>query len=197
MDSRLQKSIAPGTDGKTVEGCSGPPNGAMLPSERQLGPLTGAKSRMAARERGPSSRDCACLRPSAWNRNVDLSCCAPQLWQTMPVTTPESSTMGREHSENGSSASGTGARPRACLAGTAGASGYSCRTRRKPASTGACRRGGSAPACRVRYSRSRARTWETLTTESRGSPGERAGSRTLPGASASARLLAITATMTV
>src|SRR5258708_1772444 len=51
-------------------------------------------------------------------------------------------------------------------------SGYSCRTKRKPASTEPCRRAGSVPARSVRKPRSRVRTCETLTTESRGTPEE-------------------------
>ena len=51
--------------------------------------------------------------------------------------------------------------------------------------------------CFVRNERSRVRSWETLTIESRGSPLTLAGSKTLPGASASRRLPVRTATTTV
>src|ERR1035438_4667915 len=49
--------------------------------------------------------------------------------------------------------------------------------------------GGSLPTRSVKRSRSRVRTWETLATESFGSPVTRAESMTFPGASAQRRLL--------
>ncbi len=74
---------------------------------------------------------------------------------------------------------------------------YSCSTVRNPSSTARCRRDGSVPACSVRNPRSRVKSCETFTTESRLRPAERAGKRTFPGARASSRFVLIAATIAV
>ncbi len=74
---------------------------------------------------------------------------------------------------------------------------HNWRTHRRPQSTDLWSRGERVPACSVRESQSTVISCDTFTTESRGKPESRAGNRTFPGAPASARLLVMTATMTV
>jgi hypothetical protein len=74
---------------------------------------------------------------------------------------------------------------------------YNSNTRRRPTSTFCCNRAGRAPMHSVKKERSRVRSCETFTTESRGRPVTRAGNKTFPGASPSLRLLEITAAITV
>jgi len=70
-------------------------------------------------------------------------------------------------------------------------------TRRRPLSMDLIKREGRRPHFSVRNSRSTVMSWETLTTESFGSPDADAGRSTLPGASARRRLDVTTTAMTV
>lgn len=71
------------------------------------------------------------------------------------------------------------------------------RTSLKPSSTPRTSLAGRLPTFLVRLRRSRVKSCETLTTESRGSPDCAAVTATFPGASAPAMLAVMIATMTV